>query len=103
MSENSKLDIDVMATMITAIGEAIPADTAASPKISPPTILKELPIFDGTLISPSRNISNNVTSVMISTIIENGNILTCPNSDINSCRGMMSLLYVVTAIYMAGV
>ena len=76
ISENSRLDIDVIATIITAIGEAIPADTAASPRIKPPTMLKELPIFDGTRISPSLNISKMVTRIIISTTIENGSILT---------------------------
>ena len=103
ISENSRLDIDVIATIITAIGEAIPADTAASPRIKPPTMLKELPIFDGTRISPSLNISKMVTRIIISTTIENGSILTWLDKDIRSCNGMMSLLNEVTAMYIAGV
>ena len=45
---------------IIIIGEIIPADTAASPKIKPPRIETALPVDDCFLISLSHNISKEI-------------------------------------------
>ena len=71
ISENIKSHTEVIAMIITAKGETIPALTAASPKTKAPTILIEVPIKDGILISLSLNISKVKVKIRISKKIIN--------------------------------
>ena len=66
MSEKIRSHTDVTAMMITAKDETIPAFTAASPKTRAPTILIDVPINEGILISLSLNISNVRVKINIS-------------------------------------
>ena len=66
MSLNIKLHIDVMATIMTVIGETIPASTAACPKTRAPTILMAADILLGDLMLLSLIISNMVVKRIIS-------------------------------------
>ena len=50
--------IAVIATTITIIGEIIPADTAASPNTSAPSIESDVPLEDGFSASASYSISH---------------------------------------------
>ena len=68
----AKDEIPVMATTITKIGLTIPAETAACPKTSAPTILIVVPIGAGTLKPASLISSNDISKIKISKITGNG-------------------------------
>ena len=64
--------IAVMATIITTIGDIIPAATAASPSTNAPTILMADPIALGILISLSHKISKVVINMITSKAVGKG-------------------------------
>ena len=102
-SENINEEIAVMATTIIMIGDTIPADTAASPKIKAPTMeMAELAKL-GSLKSLSLNISNDRIINIASVNVENGTFFLCAAILISNSMGIISWLYVVNAIYRAGV
>ena len=73
--EKTKEAIVLKATTIIIIGDIIPAETAASPNINPPSIDALEPILLGILISLSLNISNAIVIINNSKNAGNGTIL----------------------------
>ena len=102
-SGNSRADIAVMAITIIIIGDTIPAFTAASPKIRAPTIESALLEKLGILKSLSLNISNDIIIMNASKKAGNGTDSLCEAKLINRSVGNNSWLYVVIAMYNAGV
>ena len=83
-------DMAVIATTIIIIGDTIPAFTAASPKISAPTIeMAELAKL-GNFRSLSLRISKAIIISNASTNVENGTLSLCAAILINNCVGMIS-------------
>ena len=67
----------VIATIITIIGEIIPADTAASPKTSAPRIERDVPLEDGFNASASYKSSNVNNNSNASISAGNGTVYLC--------------------------
>ena len=93
----------VIATTIITIGDTIPALTAASPSTNAPTIDTAAPIWFGSLMSDSLSISNVISINVVSITVGNGTPCLCIAIDINKLSGIISKLYVVSAMYSAGV
>ena len=98
MSVNSSPLTLVIATTIITIGDTIPAETAASPSTSAPTIDTAAPIWFGSLISDSLSISNVTSIIIVSITVGNGTPCLCIAIDINRLSGIISKLYVVKAM-----
>ncbi len=77
----------VKATITTIIGLAIPADTAASPTIKPPTIPMVFPSGPGILIPASRRSSKENSINNVSIVTENGTVALVSYSDLSSGNG----------------
>ena len=71
-STNVSDDIEVIAITIIIIGDTIPADTAASPRINAPTIDSAELAKLGNFKSLSLKISNDVIITKASIKVENG-------------------------------
>ena len=102
-SGNGSADIAVIDITIIIIGETIPAFTAASPKINAPTIDNALLLKLGILKSLSLNISNDIIIINASKNAGNGTDSLWEAKLISRSVGSNSWLYVVIAIYNAGV
>jgi len=102
-SGKSSADIAVIAITIIIIGDTIPAFTAASPSIRAPTIDRALLEKLGILKSLSLNISNDIIIIKASKKAGNGTDSLCDAKLISKSVGNSSWLYVVIAIYKAGV
>ena len=77
IDEKASPDIADIDITIIIIGEIIPAATAASPNIKPPSIDTDVPILDGFLISLSLSISNDILINKASSKAEKGTLLLC--------------------------
>ena len=102
-SEKGKLDMAVIAIIIIIIGDTIPAATAASPNIKAPTIDRALPAGFGTLISLSLNISKAIIIIIASKKAGKGTPSLWVAKLTSKSVGIISWLYVVIAMYKAGV
>ncbi len=88
--------------MIIIIGDIIPAETAASPRINPPSIEMALPVVEDILKSLSLSISKEIIINNASITAGNGTNARWAFSKSKSDIGIASWLYVVTAIYALG-
>ena len=94
--------IAVSATIIIKTGLTKFALTAASPKISPPTIPIVGPIGEGTLKPASRISSNAISIKSISKIVGNGTVSRAASIVNNNSVGNNSWWYDVIATYNPG-
>ena len=88
---------------IIIMGEMIPADTAASPKIRPPRMETALPMEAGFRISLSLRISKEILINRASIKAEKGTLVLCAEKFKSKSKGSMSWLWVVRAIYKPGI
>lgn len=85
----------VIATMITIIGEIIPAETAASPKTSAPRIERDVPLEDGFNASASYRSSNVNNNSNASISAGNGTVYLCNVKLTSKLVGSICWSYVI--------